>query len=200
MSSSKHKVKFLSWDGLIGRITWIELLQRLVAEFIGIIIVILIGCWTQGMDKYLTPDALLLCIVSGFGFAIMMVVEIIGHISLACINPAVTLTFVVLGIIKPGLALLYCLSQCLGGIAGALILYAPYTSCCINPARAFGPALIANYWKDHWLYWMGPLCGSLVVSVFYRFVFFLPPKRPDDDSQVEKEEEEAAAEREEEIA
>ncbi|XP_010717808.1 aquaporin-8 [Meleagris gallopavo] len=41
---------------------------------------------------------------------------------------------------------------------------------CMNPARAFGPAVIANYWLYHWVYWVGPLIGCLISSILIRFV------------------------------
>ena len=41
---------------------------------------------------------------------------------------------------------------------------------CMNPARAFGPAVIANYWLYHWVYWVGPLIGCLISSLLIRFV------------------------------
>ena len=36
---------------------------------------------------------------------------------------------------------------------------------CMNPARALGPSLVANapeIWKNHWIYWVGPICGALL--------------------------------------
>uniref|UniRef100_A0A8C9KGR6 Aquaporin-8 n=1 Tax=Panthera tigris altaica TaxID=74533 RepID=A0A8C9KGR6_PANTA len=41
---------------------------------------------------------------------------------------------------------------------------------CMNPARAFGPAVVANHWDFHWIYWLGPLLGSLLVGVLIRFI------------------------------
>ncbi|XP_042684243.1 aquaporin-8 isoform X1 [Centrocercus urophasianus] len=41
---------------------------------------------------------------------------------------------------------------------------------CMNPARAFGPAVIANYWLYHWVYWVGPVIGCLICSILMRFV------------------------------
>lgn len=40
----------------------------------------------------------------------------------------------------------------------------------MNPARAFGPALVANYWDYHWVYWVGPMVAALFVGVLVRYV------------------------------
>ncbi|KAJ8684017.1 hypothetical protein QAD02_019809, partial [Eretmocerus hayati] len=47
----------------------------------------------------------------------------------------------------------------------------PYTGCSMNPARSFAPALWNNYWNDHWIYWFGPLGGSLLATLGYKSVF-----------------------------
>lgn len=39
---------------------------------------------------------------------------------------------------------------------------------CLNPARAFGPAVMANYWTYHWVYWVGPIGGSLAAAALLR--------------------------------
>src|SRR2546423_7438619 len=36
----------------------------------------------------------------------------------------------------------------------------PLTGAAMNPARVFGPALAANFWHDHYVYWLGPLIGG----------------------------------------
>ena len=36
----------------------------------------------------------------------------------------------------------------------------PLTGAALNPARAFAPALIAGYWTNHFVYWIGPLLGG----------------------------------------
>ncbi|XP_036409138.1 aquaporin-8b [Megalops cyprinoides] len=41
---------------------------------------------------------------------------------------------------------------------------------CLNPARAMGPAVMTSYWTYHWVYWAGPIAGSLVAVVFVRLV------------------------------
>ncbi|XP_026078666.1 aquaporin-8-like [Carassius auratus] len=47
-----------------------------------------------------------------------------------------------------------------GGISGA----------CMNPARAFGPAIVSGHWTHHWIYWVGPLAGALVTVSLVRLV------------------------------
>ena len=41
----------------------------------------------------------------------------------------------------------------------------------VNPARAFGPALIHGFWEDHWVYWVGPILGGLAGGIFYVILF-----------------------------
>ncbi|XP_040296045.1 aquaporin-8 [Bufo bufo] len=41
---------------------------------------------------------------------------------------------------------------------------------CMNPARAFGPAVVANYWAYHWIYWVGPMIGGLLVGGIIRLL------------------------------
>ncbi len=40
----------------------------------------------------------------------------------------------------------------------------------MNPARSFGPALVANDWTDFWVYLAGPLGGALVGALLYQAV------------------------------
>ncbi|XP_054992564.1 aquaporin-8 [Sorex araneus] len=40
---------------------------------------------------------------------------------------------------------------------------------CMNPARAFGPAVVAGHWDYHWIYWVGPLLASMFVGMLVRF-------------------------------
>jgi aquaporin related protein len=49
-----------------------------------------------------------------------------------------------------------------------------YTGGSLNPARSFGPAAVLHDFEGHhWIYWVGPLIGTLVAVFFYRLVKIL---------------------------
>jgi glycerol uptake facilitator-like aquaporin len=44
----------------------------------------------------------------------------------------------------------------------------PLTGAAMNPARVFGPALAAGFWRAHYVYWLGPMIGGAVGGLVYR--------------------------------
>jgi MIP family channel proteins len=46
----------------------------------------------------------------------------------------------------------------------------PISGASMNPARSFGPALLAGVWQDQWLYWAGPLLGAAVGAGLYQWL------------------------------
>ncbi len=45
-----------------------------------------------------------------------------------------------------------------------VLLGGAFTGAALNPARAFGPALISNHWTNQGIYWIGPLAGGVVAG------------------------------------
>ncbi|KAG6500096.1 aquaporin TIP1-1-like [Zingiber officinale] len=61
-----------------------------------------------------------------------------------------------------------------GLLMGANILAGrAFDGAAMNPALAFGPALVRWAWKDHWVRWEGPLIGGGLAGFFYEY-FFTP--------------------------
>jgi len=64
----------------------------------------------------------------------------------------------------------------------------PIDGCSINPTRSFGPAVVAsiaysgndakthNFWKYHYIFWLGPIIGSLLGVGVYKLMEKIPDK------------------------
>ena len=48
----------------------------------------------------------------------------------------------------------------------------PVSGASMNPARSFGPALVAGLWQNHWIYWLGPLVGAILGAALYQVLRF----------------------------
>lgn len=44
----------------------------------------------------------------------------------------------------------------------------PVTGASMNPARSFGPALATGIWRDHAVYWLGPIVGAWLGALLYQ--------------------------------
>ncbi len=54
-----------------------------------------------------------------------------------------------------------------GYVAMAATGWGPVAGASMNPARTFGPALAANVWTSHWVYWLAPITGALLAVGTY---------------------------------
>lgn len=227
-----------------------------VAEIFGTAILVFLGCMGCVVDitsgRSIPHEQISLT----FGLAVMVAVQVFGHISGSHINPIVTVAAATLGNIPLIHVPIYFVGQMLGGILGfgllmsatpselmgnnayvnttegliklpgacspglsplispgqglivefliSLILVliccgvwdsrnsdkhdsvsirfgltiavlamagGPYTGANMNPARSFAPALFNGDWKNHWVYWLGPLAAGFLGALFYRVVF-----------------------------
>jgi aquaporin Z len=46
----------------------------------------------------------------------------------------------------------------------------PISGTSTNPARSLGPAILSGEWQGWWIYWVGPLIGTLVAVVVFSFL------------------------------
>ena len=57
-----------------------------------------------------------------------------------------------------------------GYVALAATFAGPIAGASMNPARSFGPALVANVWTAWWVYWIGPIAGALLGALAYQAI------------------------------
>jgi len=57
----------------------------------------------------------------------------------------------------------------------------PISGASMNPARSFGPALIAGVWSYQWIYWLSPILGAILGASAYQMIR-LPIVRPEPSS------------------
>ncbi len=58
-----------------------------------------------------------------------------------------------------GLTLLFC-----------ILFGGPLTGAAVNPARAFGPALVSGQWVAHVAYWVGPIVGGVLAALVWEYL------------------------------
>jgi len=72
----------------------------------------------------------------------------------------------------------------------AVLLFGPLTGAGLNPARSFGPALVANAfgggWKFIFVYVIGPVLGALLAAFGYRELVLRPQERLPGERPIDK--------------
>lgn len=51
----------------------------------------------------------------------------------------------------------------------------PLTGASMNPARSLGPAMAANLWDSHWLYWVAPISAMIAAAWLYDYLRHAEP-------------------------
>jgi glycerol uptake facilitator protein len=106
-----------------------ELLIKCIFEFVGTLVLILLGdgvCCATSLNKSKAQGAGWVVVTLGWGLAVMCGVFIAGPYSGAHLNPAVTLGFAIAGQFQWCAVLPYIAAQMLGGFVGAVLVYMFY--------------------------------------------------------------------------
>jgi MIP family channel proteins len=53
----------------------------------------------------------------------------------------------------------------------------PISGASMNPARSFGPALVADVWSYQWVYWLSPILGAALGALVYEMIRLPLPDR-----------------------
>jgi aquaporin Z len=150
-------------------------MKKYAAEFIGTFSLVLFGCGSAVIagNMAVGPAGIgLLGISIAFGFAVVAMAYAIGGISGCHINPAVTIGVLVAGKIEVKDAIGYIISQCLGAILGAAVLYliAVGRPGFVMPEWGLG----ANGWGEGYLGEYNTLSAFIIEAVMtFLFIFVI---------------------------
>lgn len=165
--SGGHLNPAVTFGALVGgRISAVLAFYYWIAQLLGAIIAsLLLRLVTNGMRPvgfHVTPGV---GQVPGLIMEMVMTFGLVYTVYATAIDPKRGS----LGIIAP---------LAIGFIVGANILVGgPFDGASMNPARAFGPALVGWRWNNHWIYWLGPFVGGGLAALIYEYMV-IPTETP----------------------
>jgi aquaporin Z len=81
------------------------------------------------------------------------------------------LMFVIMGVATGDRAEGIMAGVAIGATIGLEAIFAgPICGASMNPARSFAPALVTMNFSNHWIYWFGPILGSMSGAFFYKSI------------------------------
>lgn len=145
----------------------IKPLKKYAAELIGTMVLVLMGCGSAVLAGSFIGNV---GIAFAFGLAVLAMVYAIGSISGCHINPAITISMLALRKISVKDAAMYVVSQCVGAVLGAGVLYSiavdkPGYSLAVNGLgqNGYGAASPAGF----------SLTSAFIAEVVLTFIFLL---------------------------
>jgi aquaporin Z len=145
-------------------------IKKYLAELIGTAVLVLFGCGSVVLGSYGASFPLgMLPVAFAFGLSVTAMAYAIGPVSGCHINPAVTVSMVVAGRMEITEAVGYIISQFVGGIVGALLLYLIATGRAGGYDLA-GAGLGQNGWGDNYLGHFN-ISAAILVELIGTFVF-----------------------------
>ena len=145
----------------------IKPLKKYAAELIGTMVLVLMGCGSAVLAGSFIGNV---GIAFAFGLAVLAMVYAIGSISGCHINPAITISMLALRKISVKDAAMYIVSQCVGAVLGAGVLYSiavdkPGYSLAVNGLgqNGYGAASPAGF----------SLTSAFIAEVVLTFIFLL---------------------------
>jgi len=147
--------------------TQIKPVTRYLAELIGTMVLVLMGCGSAVIAvQYIGYEG----IAFVFGLAVLAMVYAIGGVSGCHINPAISISMLVAGKISAKDTVLYVVFQCIGAVIGAGILYGILAGTQTFPTgianlgqNGYGSASPGGY----------TLVSALIAEVVFTFIFVL---------------------------
>ena len=134
--------------------------KKLIAEGIGTMVLVIMGCGSAVFNGGATSVAAVLTIAFAFGLSVVAMAYCIGHISGCHINPAITLGVWLSGGMSGREAVSYMGAQVVGAICGSAILYTISSTLGVEGTGANGYADNA-------------LIPALISEVVFTFIFVL---------------------------
>jgi len=55
-----------------------------------------------------------------------------------------------------------------------ILMGGPLTGAAMNPARAFGPELVQNFWSHAWIYYVGAPLGAVAAAGLNEWLYLRP--------------------------
>lgn len=132
--------------------------KKLIAECIGTMVLVLMGCGSAVFNGGATSVAAVLTIAFAFGLSVVAMAYTIGQISGCHINPAITLGVWLSGRMPGREALGYIVAQIVGAVVGSAVLYVIASNMGLSGTGANG-------------YADGQLVPALVSEIVFTFIF-----------------------------